>query len=75
MGVKDTLQKLYPIRFNVKGKKSLIVAFPYEVAEREARRRDMTVAELLSKYPAVVEYDSFDGVHYTFKETKEKQPA
>lgn len=67
MGMEDTLRKEYRIRFNSVGRKSLIVAFPYEVAEREARRLGMSMAEFVERYQAVAQYDSIDGVHYTFE--------
>ena len=67
MEVPDALRKECRIRFNVKGKKSLIVRFPYEVVEREARKKGLTVDEFLEKFQAIAQYDSFDGVHYTFE--------
>lgn len=75
MEVKDALHKRYQIRFNVKGRKSLVVAFPYEVVERESRKQGMTVNQFIENFQAVAQYDSFDGVHYTFEEIENnRQP-
>jgi len=68
---KDALRKECKIRFNVKGRKSLVVRFPYEVVERESRKKNLTVDEFLKKYQAVAQYDNFDGVFYVFEPIKE----
>lgn len=67
MEIHNALRQECRIRFNVRGRKSLIVRFPYEVVEREARKRSITVAEFLEQFRAVAQYDSFDGVHYIFE--------
>lgn len=41
---------------------------PYEVVEKEARTRDLTISEFLNRFQAIAEFDNFDGVHYTFEE-------
>ena len=64
----DAYHKEYRIKEAVKGKKSLVVTFPYEVVDREARKRNLTIHEFLERFIAVAQYNSFDGVHYTFKE-------
>ncbi len=64
------LRKRYKLRFNVRGKNSLLVAFPFEVAEREARERNLTIEELLENFQLVAQYDGFDGVHYNFEEMR-----
>ena len=63
----DALRQHYRITINVKGKKSLRVGIPYEVVEREARRKGLTVEEFLETHQAVANYDSFDGVLYQFE--------
>ena len=68
MELKNALRKAYRIRVNAKGRKSLIVAFPFEVVEREARKRELSVEDFLAKYHAIAQYDGFDGVHYIFEE-------
>lgn len=67
MEIPDALRQECKIRFNVRGRKSLIVRFPYEVVEREARKRNLSVDEFLERFQAVAQYDSFDGVHYIFE--------
>ena len=64
----DAYRKEYRVRVNVTGRKSFIVTFPYEVVEREARRRNLSIDEFLGKYQAIAQYDNFDGVLYTFEE-------
>lgn len=47
--------------------KSAEVTFPYEVVDREARRRGLTIAEFLEQFHVVAQFDGFDGVLYTFE--------
>lgn len=61
-------RKTYRLRNAVPGRKSLEVTFPYEVAEREARSKGLTVEEFLKRFQATVEYDNFEGVVYKFVE-------
>lgn len=68
---KDALRKEYQIRIPVEGRKSFIVTMPYEVVEREARRRDLTINDFLEKYQVIAHYDNFEGVIYTFEENPE----
>jgi len=58
----------------VPGRKSIEVTFPYEVVEKEARSRGLTMGEFLNRFQAVVEYDNFDGVIYRFEEIKDRLP-
>jgi hypothetical protein len=53
-------RKTYRLRTAVPGRKSIEVTFPYEVVEREARTRGLTVDDFLSRFQAVCEYDSFE---------------
>jgi len=53
-----------------------MVTFPYEVVEKEARSKGLTIDEFLARFQAAVEYDNFKGVLYTFEEIKkEEEPA
>ncbi len=61
-------RKTYRLRTAVPGRKSIEVTFPYEVVEKEARTRGLTMDEFLNQFQAVAEYDSFDGVIYKFEE-------
>ena len=65
-------QKLYRIRKAVPGKNSVEVTFPYEVVEREARLRRLSIDEFLDKFQVIAEYNNFEGVHYTFHEIPAK---
>jgi len=61
-------RKEYRLRIAVPGAKSIEVTFPYEVVEKEARKRDLTIKEFLSKYVAIAYYNGFEGVNYRFEE-------
>ena len=63
----DALRQEYRIRVPLKGAKSFIVTLPYEVVEREARRRGVDIEEFIENYRAVAQYDNFEGIHYTFE--------
>ena len=65
-------RKVYRLRVTVPGRKSIAVTFPFEVVEREARSRGLTIDEFLNSFQAIAEYDNFPGVRYTF-EPIEKQ--
>lgn len=58
--------KEYRLRRAVQGKDSLEVTFPYEVVDKEARTRGITVEEFISQFMVRAEYDGFNGVRYTF---------
>jgi len=60
-------RKTYRLRTAVPGKKSIEVTFPYEVVEKEARSKGLTIDEFLARFQAVCEYDNFEGVIYKFE--------
>lgn len=66
MAQKIGYRKLYRLRIAIPGRKSIEVTFPYEVVEKEARSRRLTIEEFLNCFQAVVEYDNFEGVIYKF---------
>ena len=63
-------RKTYRLRTAVPGRKSIEVTFPYEVVEKEARSKGLTVDEFLNRFQAICEYDNFEGVVYRFEEIK-----
>ena len=65
-------RKTYRLRTAVPGKKSVEVTFPYEVVEREARARGLTIDEFLRRFHAIAEFDNFDGVIYRFEQIPPK---
>ena len=69
--LENALRKEYQIRVPVEGRKSFVVTMPYEVVEREARRRNLSLDEFLKRYQVVAHYDNFEGIIYTFEEIKE----
>jgi hypothetical protein len=60
-------RKEYKLRKLVKGRKYISTGVPYEVVEREAARRNMTVDDFIIQFIVVAEYDNFEGLRYTFK--------
>ena len=63
-------QKEYKMRRVISGKKHITVAMPYEVVEREARIRGLTVEQFIERFIAVASYDNFEGIRYTFQEVE-----
>lgn len=59
-------RKEYTIRRAIPTKNSLEVTFPFEVVDKEARSRNMTVEEFIGQYVVIAEFNGGDGVHYTF---------
>ena len=47
---------------------NIVVSIPRVVIEREAEKRGLTVGEFLDQFKAVAQYNSFEGVLYTFEE-------
>ena len=66
----NALRREYQIRVPVEGRKSFSVTMPYEVVEREARRRNLSLDEFLKRYQVVAHFDDFEGVFYSFEEIK-----
>jgi len=60
-------KKSYKMRSLLPAKKHITVALPYEVIERQASMRGLTVDEFVEQYVAIAEFNNFDGIHYTFK--------
>lgn len=62
-------RKIYKLRYGQgNSHKSLEITFPYEVIDKEARSRNISVDEFMERFVAIAEYDGFDGVRYTFEE-------
>lgn len=72
MAKKIGYRKTYRLRNAIPGRKSIEVTFPYEVVEKEARSKGLTVGEFLNRFQAVCVYDNFEGVIYTFEEIKKE---
>ena len=68
--IKDSYKRRYKMRAVGENGLNIIVSIPRVVIEREAERRGLTVREFLEQFKAVAQYDSFDGVFYTFEEIK-----
>ena len=68
--LENALRREYQIRIPVEGRKSFVVTMPYEVVEREARRKGLSLDEFLKKYQVVAHYDNFEGIIYTFEEIR-----
>jgi len=68
-------QKAYRLRIAVPGRKSIEVTFPYDVAEKEARTKGLSMEEFLARFQVIAEYDNFDGVVYRFTEITKEEPS
>ena len=66
--VKDAYKKRYKMRSVGANGLNIIVSIPRVVIEREAGKRRLTLKEFLAQFKAVAQYNSFEGVLYTFEE-------
>jgi len=77
--IKDAYKRRYKMRALGENGLNIVVSIPRVVIEREVEKRGLTVEGFLNKFRAVAQYDSFDGVLYTFEKTEEgklqKYPA
>ncbi len=67
-GIKDSYKKRYKMRALGEDGLNIVVSIPKIVIEREVGRRELTVGKFLEKFRAVAQFNSFDGVFYTFEE-------
>ena len=61
-------RKEYSLRAVGNKEANTAVSIPPAVIRREAEKRGLTVDEFREKFNAIAEFNSFEGVHYTFKE-------
>ena len=61
-------RKTYKMRKLMPNRKYIVAGIPYEVIEREATIRGLTVDEFIDKFEVVAEYDNSNEVRQTFKE-------
>lgn len=64
----DTFQKIYKMRMVGEDGQNIVVSIPPEVLEREARKRGLAIKEFVEQFRVIAQFNSFEGVHYTFKE-------
>lgn len=60
-------RKSYTIRKPMPDRDSAEVTFPWDVVERAARSRGISISEFLSSYDVVAEYGDEEIVRYTFE--------
>ena len=70
--VKDSYKKRYKMRALGEDGKNIVVSIPRIVIEREAEKREITIGEFLEQFRAVAQFNSFEGVLYTFEEIEGK---
>jgi len=70
--LKGAFRKEYKVTVVAPGVKSVKVTFPYEFIEREARKFGLTIEQFLATYQAIAQYNSFDGVFYSFEKEENK---
>jgi hypothetical protein len=70
----DAYRKNYKIRLaqGKNSKNSYEVTFPYEVVDKEARKRGLKIEQFIEQYQAVAQYNGFDGVLYQFEKVEDK---
>jgi hypothetical protein len=66
-------RKEYKMRRLVPDRNYISVTMPYEVVVRQASIQGLTVEEFVKRFVVVAEYNSFDGVRYTFKDNAVKE--
>ena len=71
--IRDSYKKRYRMRALGEGGLNIVVSIPRMVIEREAGKRWLTIGEFLERFRAIAQFDNFDGIVYTFEETKEKE--
>ena len=65
--IKDaTYKRRYKMRAVGTDGLNIVVSIPRVVIEREAERWELTVEKFLEQFRAVAQYNSFEGVLYTF---------
>jgi len=73
---RDAYRKRYKMRALGPDGLNTVVSIPRVVIEREAEKHRLTVEEFREQFSAVAQFDSFDGVHYTFEKIeKEGEPT
>jgi len=65
---RDSYKRRYKMRAVGQDGLNIVVSIPRVVIEREAEKRGLTVEEFLEQFKAVAQYNSFEGVLYTFEE-------
>jgi len=70
--IRDSYKRRYKMRALGEGGLNIVVSIPRVVIEREAEKRGLTISEFLAQFKAVAQYGSFEGVLYTFEESKEE---
>lgn len=71
----DAYRKRYKMRALGPDGLNTVVSIPRIVIERESARHGLTVKEFREQFSAVAQFNSFDGVKYTFEEIKEVSEA
>lgn len=65
---RDSYKRRYKMRAVGQDGMNIVVSIPRVVIGREAEKRGLTVGEFLDQFKAVAQYNSFEGVLYTFEE-------
>ena len=65
--IKDAYKRRYKMRALGENGLNIVVSIPRVVIEREAEKRGLTITKFLEQFKAVAQYNSFEGVLYTFE--------
>ena len=66
-------KKTYKMRRPIKGKRYISIGLPWEVVQREASIRGLTVEQFTAAYVVEAEYNGSDGVRYRFKSSEDER--
>lgn len=66
----DTYKKRYKMRTAGEGGLNIVVSMPKNVIQKEADKRGISIEDFIENFQVVAQYNSFDGVLYTFEEAK-----
>jgi len=74
-GIRDAYKRCYKMRALGQNGLNIVVSIPRVVIQREAEKRSLTIGEFLEQFKAIAQYDNFEGIIYTFEETKRNCPS
>lgn len=70
--LEDTYQKTYKMRRVGDEGQNVVVSVPPEVIEKEARKHNLTIKEFTEQFRVIAQFNSFEGIHYTFEKTPDE---
>lgn len=59
--------KIYKMRYEVRGRKYIVSGVPYELVEKEAKAKGLTVDEFIEQYRVVWQYNGAKDIKLSFQ--------